>query len=231
MSTYHKHEPETRLGRAVNTFEETAIAIMLGLMTILTFINVVLRYLFNSSIIWGLEVVLMLFAWLVLFGISYCVKVTAHLGVDAFLNILPRGGRRFLAIIAALCCVVYAVLLMKGAWDYWAPFAALQETTGRWFPTGFNESTRDRAFFETDQVPMLGILRWLEDAINQGDAYEKMPRMVPYTMLPVACALLLFRIVQATVDVLKGRRETLIASHEAEEAIETLAASRPEGGR
>jgi C4-dicarboxylate transporter DctQ subunit len=63
-------------------------------------------------------------------------------------------------------------------------------------------------------------LRWLEDAINQGEAYSKLPRVVPYTMLPVAAVLILFRIVQATIRILKGEQENLIVSHEAEKAVE-----------
>ena len=81
-------------------FEETAIALLLGLMVMITFVNVVLRYVFNSAIIWGLEVTLILFAWLVLFGVSYGVKVTAHLGVDALTNMLPKRARRVVALIA-----------------------------------------------------------------------------------------------------------------------------------
>jgi hypothetical protein len=66
------------LGHWINEFEETAIAILLGLMTLITFANVVLRYGFNTGLIWGLEATTFLFAWLVLFGVSYAVKVTAH---------------------------------------------------------------------------------------------------------------------------------------------------------
>ena len=210
--------------RAVDTFEETAIAVLLGLMTLVTFVNVVLRYGFGSSLIWGLEVTLILFAWLVLLGISYCVKVTAHLGVDALINLFGPKGRRGFALLSAACCLVYAMLLMKGAWDYWAPFAALYQTEGRWFPTGFDEGTRDRAFYMTDQVPMLGIFRWLEGAINMGDSYDKLPRVIPYVILPVGAALLLLRFVQATIDVIRGRRESLIVSHEAEDDVATVSA-------
>ena len=64
----------------VNEIEESAIALILAAMTILTFINVVLRYGFQTGLSWGLEAVSFLFAWLVLFGASYAVKVTAHLG-------------------------------------------------------------------------------------------------------------------------------------------------------
>ena len=228
MSAHSRYVHKTLVGRLIHGFEENAIAVMLGLMTMLTFVNVILRYVFNSMLIWGLETVLVLFAWLVLFGIAYGFKVTSHLGVDAILNIVSPAARRAMGIIAALICIAYAVLLLKGAWDYWAPFAGLQETTGRWFPTGFNEATRDRAFFETDQVPMLEIFRWLEDAINQGEAYSKMPRVVPYTMLPVAALLILFRIVEVTIRILRGQQDSLIVSHEAEDAVEEAAAANRE---
>ncbi len=223
MSSHHRYQPKTAFGRFINELEETFIAILLGLMTIVTFINVVMRYGFNSSLIWGLEVTLILFAWLVLFGISYAFKVTSNLGVDALVNTLGPGSRRVLALISAGFCLVYAFLLLKGAWDYYAPFAALQPTTGRWFPTGIAEGVRDRAFYITDQVPMLGMFRWLEDAINYGEEYEKLPRVVPYTILPVAALLILFRIVQATIAIARGQRDSLIVSHEVEDAVEEAA--------
>ncbi|MGB5560100.1 MAG: TRAP transporter small permease [Paracoccaceae bacterium] len=228
MSAHARYAPHTRLGRFIHSFEENAIAIMLGVMTMLTFTNVILRYVFNSLNIWSLEVVSILFAWLVLFGIAYGFKVTSHLGVDAVLNIVSPKTRRVFGILSAVLCVIYALLLLKGAWDYWAPFAGLQETTGRWFPTGFDANTRDRAFFETDQVPMPGFLRWLEGAINQGEAYSKLPRVVPYTMLPVAALLILFRIIEATLRILRGDQENLIVSHEAEDAVEEAASANRE---
>ena len=116
----------------------------------------------------------------------------------------------------------HALLLLKGAWDYWAPFAALQPTAGRWFPLGFTEGVRDRAFYMTDQVPMLGMFRWLEEAINYGEEYEKLPRVIPYAILPFSTALILYRVLQASVDIIRGRRASLIVSHEAEDAVEEV---------
>lgn len=215
------YEPRSALGQIVNEFEETAIAILLGAMTIITFVNVVMRYVFNASLIWGLELTLALFAWLVLFGMSYAVKVTAHLGVDAVINILPQRGRRILALIAAACCLIYAFLLMKGAWDYWAPFAGFEQTGGRWFPEGFIK-TRDQAWYETEQIPMPDWLRFIEPIFNQGEPYEKLPRFIPYAMLPFGVALLMFRLIQATWGIVTGTRDGLIVSHEAEDAIEDV---------
>ena len=209
----------SRFGAIVNEIEEGIIAGLLGLMTVLTFTNVVLRYGFNHSIIWSLEVVLTLFAWLVLFGIAYGFKVTAHLGVDAVTNLLSPGPRKVVALIAAACCILYALLLAKGCWDYWAPFADLPPTSGRWFPTGFDTSVRGTSFFETDQIPMPEWLRFLEGWINYDERYSKMPRVVPYTMLPIAALLILFRVIQATWRIWTGQSPSLIVSHEAEDAV------------
>ena len=215
------YEPRSALGQIVNELEETLIACILGAMTIITFVNVVMRYVFNASLIWGLELTLALFAWLVLFGMSYAVKVTAHLGVDAIINILPQRGRRILALIAATCCLIYAFLLLKGAWDYWAPFAGFEQTGGRWFPDGFIK-TRDQAWYETEQIPMPDWLRFIEPVFNQGEHYEKLPRFIPYAILPFGVALLMFRLIQATWGIVTGTRDGLIVSHEAEDAIEDV---------
>ena len=217
----HGVQSHSALGRIVNELEETAIAIILGLMTLITFINVVLRYGFNTGIIWGLEAVTFLFAWLVLFGMSYAVKVTAHLGVDAVVNLFSLHKRRVLALVAAVICVVYGALLMKGAWDYWAPFAGLDATTGRWFPTGFADS-RDQAWYETVDIPMPDWLRFIEPIMNEGETYGKLPRFIPYFMLPFGMALLLFRFIQAGVRVFTGQATALIVSHEAEDDIEAV---------
>ncbi|MEP5730104.1 MAG: TRAP transporter small permease [Sulfitobacter sp.] len=212
---------QSGLARIVSEVEETAIALILGLMTIITFINVVLRYGFNTGLIWGLEVVTFLFAWLVLFGMSYAVKVTAHLGVDAVVNLFSEGPRKVLAVIAGVICLIYAMLLMKGAWDYWAPFAGLDATTGRWFPTGFANS-RDQAWYEVIDTPIPDWLRFIEPLMNEGEAYEKLPRFIPYAMLPFGAALLMLRFVQAVIKVVQGRQKALIVSHEVEDAIEDV---------
>lgn len=215
------YEPKGALGRVVHEIEETVIALILGLMVIITFINVVLRYGFNTGLIWGLEMTGFLFAWLVLFGISYAVKVTAHLGVDAIINMVSAPMRRVLTLLAAAICIAYAFLLFKGAWDYWAPFAGLDATSGRWFPTGF-ENSRDQAWYEVIDIPLPEFLRFLEPLMNQGEEYEKLPRFIPYAMLPFGAGMLLFRFIQAGVRLWTGQQTSLIVSHEAEDAVEDV---------
>lgn len=214
----------TRPSGFLDKLEETLIGAILGLMTLITFANVVTRYGFNSNILWALEVTSILFAWLVLLGASYCVKINAHLGVDALVNLASASLRKTLTLAAAALCVLYGVFLLKGGWDFWSNFANLPATTGRWFPTGLEEDFLAKGWYETEDVVMPQALQFMADIFNEGEAYEKMPRLVPYVMLPFGFALLLYRFVQATLLVWRGQRELLIVSHEAEDAVNEAAA-------
>ncbi|GAB5436361.1 TRAP transporter small permease [Falsiruegeria mediterranea] len=212
----------------VDRLEETVIAALLGLMTIITFANVVARFAFNSNILWALEATVFLFAWLVLLGASYAVKKHAHLGVDAIVNMLAPAARRALALIAVAACLIFSLLMLKGAYDYWAVFADLPPTSGRWFPTGFDMKARSQSFYEVQDVPMIGMLRFLEDLINYGDAYEKMPKVVPYLVLPLSMLLLVYRFAQAAMQILRGETDRLVASHEVEDELEAVRAQQGE---
>ena len=208
--------------------EETIIALLLGAMTAITFANVIARFVFNSNILWALELTVFLFGWLVLLGASYAVKKHSHLGVDAIVNMLAPPARRVLALISVAACLVFSLLLLKGAWDYWAVFAELPPTSGRWFPTGFEEKFRGQGWYEVQDVPMIAPLRFLEDWINFGESYEKMPKVIPYLVLPISMLLLTFRFAQVAVAVWRGDIDRLVASHEVEEELEELQ-SRHEG--
>lgn len=202
----------------IDQIEETVIAVLLGLMTLTTFSNVVARYLFNSNILWALEMTVYMFGWLVLLGASYAVKKNAHLGVDAIVELMPRHARRVLALVAIGVCILFALLLVKGSYDYWAPFADLPPTSGRWVPTGFNESARSMSFYEAQDIPMVNTFRFLEDWINYGESYEKLPKVIPYIVLPVASLLLLLRFCQAALAIWRGDIDRIVASHEIEDS-------------
>ena len=204
----------------IDRLEENLISILLGVMTLVTFSNVVARKAFNSNILWGLELTVFLFGWLVLLGASYAVKKGSHLGVDAIINLLSKPARRVLAIIAALICVGFSFLLLKGSWDYWANFANLPGTEGRWFPLGFESKYLAKGWYEVNDIPHPFILGWMETVFNEGEPYEKLPRLVPYAVLPLSMALLLFRFSQAVYFVWIGKSDRIIASHEVEEEIQ-----------
>lgn len=201
-------QPISKFGRVIDTIEETSIALCLALMTIITFANVVARYVFNNNILWALEVTVFLFAWLVLMGASYGVKKHIHIGIDVIIQMVTPKTRRIMALLAVAACLTFSILLLIGSWNYWYPFAT------------------DQAWLETEDIPMPEMLRFLEPWLNEGEAYEKLPRMIPYAALPLGMALLTLRFFQLAWRVWRGELDSIIASHEAEEAMEESAQHR-----
>lgn len=203
--------PTSRLGRITDQIEETAMALLLGAMTVITFANVIARYVFNDNILWALEATVFLFAWLVLLGATYGVKKTLHLGVDLVTAAVSPRARYILAIVAVAACLGFSLLLLKGSWDYWWPFVT------------------ERAFLETNDIPMPAFLQFLSGWLNEGEAYEKLPRFIPYAVLPLSMALLTLRLLQAAWRILRGEQNSLIVSHEAEDAVDEIRNQRRDG--
>jgi C4-dicarboxylate transporter, DctQ subunit len=203
-------EPQGGFAQAVDKLEETLMAFFLGAMTLVTFANVVARYVFNDNILWALEATVFMFAWLVLLGASYGAKKSLHLGVDILIMALAPKWRKVVGLIAVLACLVFSIMLLKGSWDYWYPFVT------------------KRAFLETNDIPMPSFLQFLSVWLNEGEAYEKIPRFIPYAVLPVSMALLTLRFFQAGWRILIGAQDSIIASHEAEEMLAEVKASQNE---
>lgn len=106
-----------RLIGALHRIEEGLLAFLLAAMTIVTFSQVVARYVFNTGAIWALELTTFLFAWLVILGISYGIRVRAHIGVDAFVKLFRTPVQRFLGILSIAAGLLYAGLLLVGSWE------------------------------------------------------------------------------------------------------------------
>jgi C4-dicarboxylate transporter DctQ subunit len=105
--------------KIINRVEEGLVALLLASMTLVTFIQVVLRYVFNMGFVWALELSIFLFAWLVLLGMSYAVRVGAHIGVDLLVKKLPPTLAKVVGLLSIVLCMVYAALLCYGGWEQW----------------------------------------------------------------------------------------------------------------
>ncbi len=192
---------------AVTRFEENVLAVLLALITIVSFIQVIARYGFNTG--WGgaLEFTRILFAWMILFGMSYGIRIGAHLGVDAFIKMLPAKAFRTVALFGAFCAVLYAVLLISSTWL-----------------TVFGVETRGGGAVDYwSKMFKIGIglddLRYPEIMQDTFGLQERVQRWIAYLILPIGLALFAFRSLQAMGQIWRGEREMIIASHEAEELV------------
>lgn len=198
--------PETVL-----RLEENFIAILLATITIISFTQVIMRYGFNTG--WGgaLELSRILFAWLILFGMSYGLKAGIHLGVDAFIRLLPRPLFRVFAIFGAVAVLLYAIILLHAGWlaFFGAPIS------DNWRQSGAIGYWR----FMYDRGTGLDDLRWPEFIQQSFGTQERVQRWIAYLILPIGLALLAFRALQAVLQIIAGERELVIAGHEAEDLV------------
>lgn len=190
----------------VTRIEENIIAVLMAAMTIVSFTQVVARYGFNSGWSGALEFTRILFAWLILFGMAYGIKVGAHLGVDAVIRTFPRPAFKACALFGAFATILYAVILLYSDW--------LQ---------GFGAGARGGAIEYWSKMFKIGIglddLRypeWMQDTFG---IQERVQRWIAYLILPLGLALLAFRAGQAAYAIAQDRREMIIAAHEAEELL------------
>lgn len=191
---------------AVLRFEENVLAVLLALITLVSFVQVIARYGFNTG--WGgaLEFTRVLFAWMILFGMSYGIKIGSHLGVDVFIKLLPVRLFKAVALFGAACAVAYAVTLISSTWL-----------------TIFGADTKGGAVHYWSKMYQIGIglddLRypvWMQESFG---LQERVQRWIAYLILPVGLALFGFRSLQAMVLIWRGERDMIIASHEAEELV------------
>lgn len=98
--------------------EESLLSFLLAGMTLVTFAQVVARYVFNYSFVWAVELTGVMFAWLIFIGMAYGVRVGAHIGVDAFVKLLGPRAARAVGAVATVLCIVYAVIVTYGGFLY-----------------------------------------------------------------------------------------------------------------
>jgi len=206
------YTPTGPISRFINNLEENFIALILAAMTGLTFANVIARYVFNDNILWALEATVYLFAWLVLFGMSYAVKTSAHLGVDVVVNRQSPGVKKALGLLSVAACLLFAGLLLVGSIEYWWRFFSKM------------------SFLESEDVPFPVIIQSLVGLVENGEAkYENIPRFIPYFILPFGFALLALRFLEVGWLIWTDRKDMVIASHEAEDMMDEMTDSENKG--
>jgi TRAP-type C4-dicarboxylate transport system permease small subunit len=104
--------PKPRLQRMA----EAVMVLALAGMVVAVFVNVVLRYVFNTSIASYEEISRLLFVWLVAVGTIVAAFEGSHLSFDLVTSRAGPAGRKVLFWVSQLLVVVCMVLLLWGSW-------------------------------------------------------------------------------------------------------------------
>ncbi|MFE7060816.1 TRAP transporter small permease [Sutcliffiella sp. NPDC057660] len=89
------------------------IAIVFGLISILTIYQVFARYVLNSPLLWSEAIIKYSMIWIVLLGTAVALRKGLLISVEAVLFIVPEGVRRIMKMIIVIINIIFLSLLIK----------------------------------------------------------------------------------------------------------------------
>lgn len=128
-----------------NRLEEILIVLSLALMTLVTFIYVVLNNFYQPFLLladnyefikpiaepialfimtlamemtWSVALTKLFFGALIFLGASYGVRTAGHIGIDILVKNLPPNMRRMISIITSILCLAFCAMLVYASSDW-----------------------------------------------------------------------------------------------------------------
>lgn len=91
--------------------EKIISQIIFVLLTVIVFMQTVLRYLFHATLPWPEEVCSILLLWLIYMTIGYAVTKKAHITVDSVLALYPKKMRKYVDLVAILIWLALSIFV------------------------------------------------------------------------------------------------------------------------
>ena len=123
-----------RFDRALLKANRWTLIVILAAMATMVFVNVVLRFTTDRSLLWVEEVSRYLLIWLTFLGGGPVLRYGGHLGIDTLQEALPRHAGAIRAAIFAILLGFFAFMVWVGL--RYAEFAWAQTTPVMQIPIG-----------------------------------------------------------------------------------------------
>ncbi len=99
----------------IKLFEKISVT-LLALIVLMTFANVIARYVFNNSLYWSFELTMMLLSYLSFFGFYIAFKNNRHLSSDVIFKKLPKKLQNFFFFFNSIVIIfISCVFIFYGA--------------------------------------------------------------------------------------------------------------------
>ncbi|WP_026895326.1 TRAP transporter small permease [Clostridiisalibacter paucivorans] len=110
-------------------------SILLTFMLVITFVQVVLRYVFNNPTMWSEEVTLLMLIWFGYLAISLAVREDCHISIESFYLSCKKGTRTIFDLIRHILMlgfsglmIYYGIELMKISKGKYLPASHISRT-------------------------------------------------------------------------------------------------------
>lgn len=98
--------------------EEAACCVSLSVVAVCVFLQVILRYGFNTALQWSEEVAAMAMVWAVYMGAALCVRERFHIRILAGVMLLPRRLAMGVILLADGLWAAFSVFMLVVSVDY-----------------------------------------------------------------------------------------------------------------
>ncbi len=105
-----------RLTSGIGRIIEVSLVLLLAGMAAMIFLNVVLRYGFNSGLVISEEMSRFFFVWLTFIGAVLAFSENGHLGVETLVRRFGRRGRIICMALTNILILFCVVVLFWGTW-------------------------------------------------------------------------------------------------------------------
>lgn len=92
--------------------EEIILVFLLSATSVLTFLQVVMRYVAKSPLSWSEEASRYMFIWMIYIGVSYGVKQGRHIKVDFIMGLFPAPIKNAILIISDLIFMGFSLYII-----------------------------------------------------------------------------------------------------------------------
>lgn len=107
----------------LNKIEDVCLVVMFAVMVLTIFLQIIMRFVFNNSLVWSEELGKFIFVWISWLGISIGERKNEHIKITLITDRLPKAVQKVVEIIAYLILSVilivtiyYAITLLGTQW-------------------------------------------------------------------------------------------------------------------
>jgi TRAP-type C4-dicarboxylate transport system permease small subunit len=105
-----------RLSRLFTRVEGWVLVLFLGLMVVLAFLQVLLRNVFSTSVVWGDVLVRQMVMWAGFIGAAVAASEERHISIDALTKFLAKRWAHAVRVATNAFAAVVAGFLANAAW-------------------------------------------------------------------------------------------------------------------
>jgi len=98
--------------------------LLMAVMVVVTFAQVINRYIFKGSFFWAEECTILCMIWVAFLGAAVAMRRNQHTRIDFLINLLPAGGKKFMEVLD------YGIIAVFLAFLGWKTIPIMWQMTG-----------------------------------------------------------------------------------------------------